>query len=312
MQSVLVTGASGTLGRELTSRLIAKGVTVYALARKPPEPSDNLVPLKGDITIRHDFGVENIPTQFDAAYHLAALLDLGWGKKEELWRTNVEGTFNVLGFCVENNIPHLYFVSTAYTTTLGRNPYELSKMVCERNIEPFREVHKLKVTIFKPSILTADSQALIPGGAFYQVVGMIARVHRRAELVRRKVEGTLHLPVIEPVFRIKGNPQGYLNLIPVDAVAEAMAEIEDEGTFWLTNPEPPKLSEIAEWVGEALLLKISFKPEFKPMPIEALFERVASPFLPYLWGDNLRSDLKTKPRVDKEYIQKTVLKAILA
>ncbi len=134
---------------------------------------------------------------------------------------------------------------------------------------------------------------------------LICTVHRRAEIVRRKIEGTLHLPVIEPVFRIKGNPDGKLNLVPLDAVADAMVSITDCGTFYLTNPEPPTLSQLADWVGGLLLLKIRFGREFISMPIEAIFSRVSGPFSCYLQGDNFISDLKSCAVIDRGFVQKT-------
>lgn len=48
MSTVLVTGASGFIGKMLVSKLLAKGHQIYALSRHPPRDK-NLVPVIGDI-----------------------------------------------------------------------------------------------------------------------------------------------------------------------------------------------------------------------------------------------------------------------
>lgn len=299
--NILVTGATGFLAQALLPRLKEKHA-VYGLSRH----GSNLI---GDVT-QHNLGLNEVP-KVDALIHAAARLDLGQGEKSEVWETNVGGTRNVLTFCVEHGIPHLFFVSTAYTE--GRNMYELSKRRCEEEIKLFSQVHELKTTIFKPSIMVADSKTLRTEGAkgMYHFAKIVARVHRRAELVRRKVEGTLRLPVLEPVFRVRGNPGGLINLVPVDAVAEAISSTTEEGVFWLTNPDPPTIGFTLEAIGEVLLLRIRAEQEcFKPTPIEALFSKLAAPFLPYLQGDILPSDLPPCP-VDKSFIRTTVERSLL-
>ncbi|GAJ15080.1 unnamed protein product, partial [marine sediment metagenome] len=138
----------------------------------------------------------------------------------------------------------------------------------------------------------------------------VIQIHRRAEVVRRKVEGSLRLPVIEPLFRIKGNPEGKLNLIQVDQVAQGIANIEKAGTFWLTHPDPPTLQQLADWISELIMVKLKFEPEFKPTPIEAAFQKMTSAFQPYLQGDNFKSDLKGCPSISKSFIQETVKRSL--
>lgn len=299
--TVLVTGSTGFLGRYLVPLLTQKGHKVLCLSRRGD--------LRGDVKLPN-LGLAEVP-KLDAIYHLASIVDLGKRYKKEVWQTNYNGTYNVLAFCQKHKVPRLYLVSTAYSQ--GRNMYELSKQRSEEQAQAFRAVHGLKLTIFKPSILVASSKDLKPAmGAFYQFVSILCSVHRRAEIVRRKVEGTLRLPVLEPMFRIKGDPEATLNLVPVDAVAHAIANIEQEGTFYLTNPEPPRLLELAEWVGDVLLLNIRFEQVFKPTPIEAAFQRITKAFEPYLCNaDNFKSDLSSCPSVDKRFIQETVINSLL-
>jgi len=303
--SLLITGASGFLGSALIPKLLQKGHKIYGLSRHPPEARENLIPLIGDVT-EPDLGLKEVPDDISAVHHLAAIHKLGGDQDNSIWQTNVQGTKNVIDFCIKYGIPHLYFTSTAYTQ--GRNPYERSKALCETML---RESSIPKVTIFKPSIVMGTPQHFYPGH-FSLFVALLVRVHQRTEVVRRKIEGTLRLPVIEPVFRKRANPKGRLNLISVDDVTGAMAAIDGEGTYWLTHPDPPTIGQLLDWVSEFILVKIKIEPLFKPTPIEVAFEKMSAALTPYLWGDDFPSDLKDLPPITKEFIQDTIKQTLLS
>lgn len=302
--NILVTGASGFVGSALIPKLLAKGHTVYGLSRHPPEASVKLIPVVGDIT-KPNLGLQEIPKDIHAIYHLAAIHRLGADKDGAIWEINVVGTQNVLDFCTKHGVQYLYFTSTAYTQ--GRNVYERSKAFCETVI---KDSSIPKVTIFKPSIIMGTPQHFYPGH-FIQAILLMIKVHKRAETIRRYLEGKIRLPILRPVFRILGNPGGRLNLICIEDVAQAIARIEKEGTYWLVNPNPPHLKELAEWLSEIILLDLKFEPKFDPTPIEIGFQKLGNAFLPYLWGDSFHSDLHDCPPITKEFIQDTIKRSLL-
>lgn len=306
--AILITGGSGFVGSALTEHLLTAGHRVYSLSRHPPEATDRLIPLAGDITEPNLGLIEMKPLKnITRVYHLAGIHTLRQEDKDgSIWRTNVEGTRNVLEFCLKHDVPRFYFTSTAYAWPV--NPYGFSKMRNEADISSFSRKHGIKTTIFKPSIVVATPEHPYPGHFSKFILAVIAatRGHKRAEFVRRKIEGTLRLPVLEPVFRIKGNPEGKLNLISIDAVSHALATISKEGTFWLTNPNPPTLAQLGEGVGEIIMLRLKFEPEFKPTPIEAAFQKMTTAFEPYLQGHDFKSDLKRCPPITREFIHQTV------
>jgi len=302
---VLVTGASGFLGFALILKLLQKGHKVYALSRHPPEAGENLIPLIGDVTAPN-LGLKEVPNDITAVHHLAAIHRLGNNGGKEISTTNVNGTLNVITCCEQHGIKHLLFTSTAYTQ--GRNPYERSKAFGEYMV---KRSDIPKVTIFKPSIVMGTPQHFYPGHVS-QLIALIIKIHQRAELIRRKIEGTLRLPVLEPVFRMRANPGGKLNLISIEDVADAMAGIEDAGTFWLTHPAPPTLQEIVDWVSEFIMVKIKFDPDFEPTPVEAMFQKMSSAFTPYLWGDDFSSHLPKASLITKEFIQDTIKQTLLS
>lgn len=312
MANYLVTGGTGFLGQRLVAALRRSGHYVFVLTRRPVH--DRYDPyVEGDV-LQEGLGIRlSNPPRIEGlagVWHLAAKMDLGQDKDGSVYQTNVLGTSNVLNFCQRFNLP-LYYCSTAYT--MGRNAYEKSKAACETLIAASSD---LAYAIYKPSILIADSRDGDPGSTrgFYQFVGAMARVHRRAELIRRRIEGTLRLPVIEPALRIRGNPEATLNLLPVDVAAEFMASHTELGhTYHVTNPQPPTLAHLAKWVGEAILLRVRFQPEFKATPIEAVLGRLTRSFNPYLWGDVLTSDLpQGEPLVTPELVNFSVTRAILS
>lgn len=301
--SILVTGASGFVGQALIPKLLEKEHRVYGLSRHPPAEAKNLIPLEGDI-LQPNLGLDKVPEDIHTVHHLAAIHRLGEDKDGSIWDTNVEGTQNVIDFCLKHGILHLYFTSTAYVA--GRNCYEQSKALGETMV---KKSGIPEVTIFKPSVVMGTEEHFYPGH-FSQFVALLIKIHQRAEVVRRRVEGALRLPIIEPVFRMRANPAGRLNLVPIDAVVKAMAEIDKPGTYWLTNPDPPTMQELVDWVGEFIMVKIKIEPHFKPTSIEAMFERMASAFIPYLWGDDSPSDLKDCPPVTREFIHHTIKRSL--
>ena len=300
---ILLTGASGFLGRALTPKLIERGDVVLGLSRHPPEEDKNLIPLAGDVT-KPNLGLGEVPKGIKAVYHLAAIHHLGNDRNGNIWETNVTGTKNVIQFCKDHNIEKLYFCSTAYTQ--GRNPYEKSKAECELLVSRSGIPH---VTIFKPSVVMGTKENPYPGH-FSQFAVLAIRVHHRAEVIRRKLEGTLRLPVLMPVLRFRGRPEGVLNMVSVDDVVSGIMRIKRRGRVWLTHPNPPTIKQLFDWISEFALLDMRMEVDFRPTPIELAFRRMASAFAPYANGDDFPSDLRCSP-ITKEFVQENIMRAFL-
>jgi nucleoside-diphosphate-sugar epimerase len=305
MAKVLITGVSGTIGSVLAQKIVQRGDEVWGLSRhwgQNDSPPD-IHPLSGDVTHPNlGLGLDDLHWHCDSVYHCAGLINLGKNTDELLLNTNVNGAKNVVDFCKRYDIPHLYFVSTAYAG-LGHNFYEDTKAAAEKVVMGSGIP---KVTIFKPSIVLSSTD-----GHFSRFIETLIMIHRRADLIRRKVEDTLRLPVIEPVFRIKGNSDGCLNLVMADDVAQAMSVIQTEGTWWLTNPYPSTLKELGEMVGKVIMVRLEFMQQFHAMPLEAAFEKIARSFLPYLKEDLPPHDSYLPfQRIDQDFIESYIKRLI--
>lgn len=296
--NILITGATGQLGRELVPRLLARGDSLTLLVRDP-EKAGKLFPgcvlAAGDV-VSEGFGLSQ-PQRPDAVYHLAADISLGSAQDGRVWDVNYRGAANAVAFCRRHSVPALFYAGTAYTEK-GRNSYERSKKAAEGLIEASDIALK---TIFKLGILVPGSgqAAGASTGALYQFVNGLARVLDRAEGPERRL-------------RIKGRPGAGLNLVHCDRAADFMAGAAKPGKFWLTHPAPVELSELAQWVGEALKARLEFREEFAMTAREALFHRAAKPFLPYLQGDDFPSHLQNCHRVSPGFIKESVTAALLA
>jgi nucleoside-diphosphate-sugar epimerase len=285
------------MGKALVDKLLEQGHVVYALSRHPPALKDNLIPVEGDILV-DNLGITYSP-KIERLYHLAGIVNLGPDRGGIIYKTNAVGTENVLKYCIRHDVRHILFCSTAFTQ--GKNPYEQSKAVAELMVKQSDVPQK---TIFKPSIVLGTKEYPYYGH-FSQFASTLIRIHRRAEMIRRGAEDMLRLPLIRPVFRVQGNSFGHLNLIKLDDVVGKMASIDKPGTFWLTNPCPPRLGYLLKLIGEVAMVEAIFVKDFHPNFVEGQFNRLVKAFLPYLEGENMPSDIKDC-ELSEEFIKWTI------
>ncbi len=145
---VLVTGATGRLGRHLARKLVEDGNTVRVLMFKKeavPKMIPGTVPFLGSL---HDKRILNEACSgVDAVIHLAAIVGEAKAKTDELISTNVEGTGNLLEACKANGVKHIIYASsvdvygrkrsgtlTEDSETAPTDKYGYSKMLAERKI----------------------------------------------------------------------------------------------------------------------------------------------------------------------------------
>jgi UDP-glucose 4-epimerase len=114
---IIVTGATGFIGRYLVDQLVEDGVEVVATGKsergKAYYKKAGIPFVRLDITKEEDF--DNLPREnVDAVVHLAALLSIDiekWKPKDYL-RINALGTYNVLEYCRKSGSKKIIYAMT--------------------------------------------------------------------------------------------------------------------------------------------------------------------------------------------------------
>jgi len=266
--TIFMTGFPGFIAKRLVDRLLAKDpearfvflieerlrslaeASVADLAAKHPGLGDRARLVGGDIS---KLGCGMKPEDHDAAkretthvWHLAAVYDLAV-PQPLAYRVNVVGTANVLDFC--EACPHLKrldYVSTCYVSgdrtglvlereldegQAFKNHYEATK--CWAEMEVRRRMGRIPTCIHRPSVVIGDSKT----GETDKYDGPY--------FVMAKL---LYLPTWTPLVNI-GESRASLNLVPVDFLVDAMAElwVMDEAlekTVHLADPYPHTAREV--------------------------------------------------------------------
>ncbi len=116
-KTVLVSGASGQLGRRLVPRLLKAGYNVKAHYRSREKagrycPTD-ATPVIGDLI---DPGwLDQAAKGCNIIIHCAAMVSLRPAPNEMMRRINVEGTKAVVSACLKNNVTRLIYISSIVT-----------------------------------------------------------------------------------------------------------------------------------------------------------------------------------------------------
>ncbi|NEX15155.1 MAG: hypothetical protein C1943_00610 [Halochromatium sp.] len=181
MKRILITGATGFLGRHFVTELLRDDPQsrVHALVRPKGQTSaqQRLAALELDPTRCHalagdlsDSGsfAEQLPV-IDEFWHLAGLTEFHEDKRAQLERVNIEGTRQALKLAKQLDVQRFFHISTAYVCGLTsapvpedgllpsprfRNPYEETKYLGERLV---RE-SSLPWVVLRPSIIMGHSR----------------------------------------------------------------------------------------------------------------------------------------------------------
>jgi nucleoside-diphosphate-sugar epimerase len=145
-KNILVTGATGFIGKHLVIRLQRDGYNVYQFP-------DDL-----DIT-KHKLNFEGI----DHVFHLAAktFVPLSWTQTFDFYNVNVMGTLNVLEFCRQKSCSMTFMSSYVYgnperipideSHPLKPNtPYNHGKILAEELCRFYVDQFHLQITVLRP------------------------------------------------------------------------------------------------------------------------------------------------------------------
>ena len=120
---ILITGATGFIGRKLVGHLIEEQLEVVALVRRTSDVSGlpkKLRLIDGDVldVASLEMAVQDV----DVVIHLAAYFDFYPKDKKLLYQVNVEGTQNLLTACVQAGVSRFIYISTTEVIGPVENP----------------------------------------------------------------------------------------------------------------------------------------------------------------------------------------------
>lgn len=165
---ILVTGATGFLGRTLCPYLAEKGYRVRALVRRTSDHAylDSLGIEKAWGDLGDLRSLREAVQGCRSVVHAAALFRF-WGRREDFWKANVEGTRNLLEAAREARVARFVHISTI--AVVGRPPrtgiiteetpcypqdaYQESKLEAERLALRFGREHSLPVVVLRPGAI---------------------------------------------------------------------------------------------------------------------------------------------------------------
>jgi len=159
---VLITGATGFIGRHLVERLLLEGNCVKALVRPETDATwldaHGVEVVRGDVRDAH--AVERVAENCQLIYHLAARTSHGNPSGKDTYPVNVEGTVNVARAALQAGVSRLVLASTTgvygpiknraideRTPVKPYSAYTKSKVQAERLVLSHHARHGLPVVI---------------------------------------------------------------------------------------------------------------------------------------------------------------------
>ncbi len=238
---VLVTGATGILGRVIVLELLRRGKIVRAAKR----PTSNLEEVREsyrfysdrpdelfaqihwiDVDFSDLFSLQNALEGISEVYHCAATVSFHPRLSNQMLKTNIDGTRNLLTVCNNSSVKKFCFVSSVavldgtnehgetdetcdYNTKLDHSAYAISKHISE--MEVWRaQAEGLPVVIVNPGVIIGSgnwnsSSGLLfknllrgvtfRGGTSYVDVRDVAKIS--VELMEREIFGERFILVAE-------------------------------------------------------------------------------------------------------------------
>jgi nucleoside-diphosphate-sugar epimerase len=196
---IFLTGITGNIGALAALRFLEAGHRVYAVVRSRGDDDTyvrrvkrcfsalgaetdwpNLTLIKADITDGDEMGLVELPEPITESWHFASSLKYMPKDREEIYAANVTGLRNVIALhqrARAGDDAMFYYISTAYVggkshasvpeaririteESAFHNNYESSKLEAENIVFDECEAGRLKMAIFRPSIVVASRRDL--------------------------------------------------------------------------------------------------------------------------------------------------------
>ncbi len=330
--AILLTGATGFIGREVARRLLAAGRPVVALARgKEDEPAPDRVAqalgfapdgarldvVEGDLSLPGcglgESDWRRLRANVETVIHCAGETTFFPEDMASFRQGHIDGPLDLLHGLRGGRLRRWGHLSTAYVCgkrtgrvleregDLGQefhNPYERVKLEAEIALRRGARLG-LDVRVLRPSIVVGAAPATTgatPSNLFFDFIRMAARLARLAD----------GAPV---PLRIEAAPGAPFNLVPVEYVATAVVALAEHPrgageTVHLVVSDPPTHAEMLDIITDRLGLRgLSLAdprggPLPGPSPLEEMVIQMLSGYRDYLEQDVRFDDTTARGRLD--------------
>lgn len=332
MQRVIVNGANGYVASHFINELLVNGYKVVALVRETSNTTSeqrmkktltdintqvdyknlevyNYSLLKKNFSLNSQQLAEIFRDDADF-FHFAASLKFKSRDKDEIFKTNVDGTENSLKVFKNNATPssRFFYISTAYScgktsetfkedfySNEGiehfRNYYEQSKRYAENQVKKYIESKKLNAHIIRLSQVVGNNKSGVTK-TNYGIFDFIQKIQKfSARYPNEKI-------------RVKINPDATQNLIPIDNIVDYLMELlnkkEIPVIFNFVGRNPVSNNEIARIVNKTLPVEVVQEKELEKKDLNKLERMIASGMS--FTGVYTNTDLQ----FDTENLEKTI------
>ncbi|HAN64653.1 MAG TPA: oxidoreductase [Rhizobiales bacterium] len=311
-KTAFVTGGTGFIGLNLVEQLTQSGWEVTALHR----PNSRLTQLQKYPVRLVEGAIEDpasldraMPEDVDAVFHVAGDVSLWSGHKQRQWRTNVEGTRNMVATALAKRARK--FVHTSSTAVygmqtgpfdetsakLGKNSfnYQNSKTAAEEEVakgiaqgldavllNPANVIGRYDWGTWSQFIRLAANRQLFripPGRACYADVGAVVRAHLAAAEKGRTGHNYIlggneasYAEIVQMVGKLLGQPTNTVVGRPL--VLRGAGRVS-EWISMLTGKEPRISQESAALVSASIICrsdKAMRELDYRPASVEAMLK----------------------------------------
>jgi thioester reductase-like protein len=318
-----ITGGTGFVGIHVLSELLQGSGTFTLLARPESDPIRRIqmaLAVIGQVwtdeqlcerlaVVPVDFGEPRLglperryralADRVDAVLHCAGLTELDVDIAS-LRRANVEGTARILKFAqAGSRAPDVFYVSTAFVAGCRRagivyetdfrdddgfeNNYERSKFEAESLVRDWAQSTGRRVVVLRPGALISDRP---PNPDF--PLHPLSYLSKSADAALRLICISGRPLDTKLTFRVRGDPNGHLNYMPVGEAAEAMVRLlrlapDGMSTYHVVHHHDVEVQTLVELVNAVSPIRMSVVDH--PIDDPNFFERRmrwAKGFFPYM------------------------------
>ena len=316
---ILVTGATGFIGREIVARLLAahRPLAVLARARGGADARTRVAAALGAAALERveivegDLGaldaslapgdLRRLRERVETVIHCAGDTSFAPDALAPYVAGHVEGPVALLRALASGRLARWAHTSTAFVCgdrsgTVGEadgdggqrfhNAYERVKLAGETAIREAGRAGGVEVSVLRPSIVVGAAPATAggnPSNLFFTFIRLLAT------LAQWRGDAGVRL-------RIEAAPGAPFNIVPLDYVAAATIALAEHpgaagGTFHLVVRDAPTQAAMLAMLGEHLgahgltLVDAATAPLVDPSPLERRVARMLEPYRAYLTQD---------------------------